>query len=878
MKLRAACLLLSLMLEVTNSFILSQGNTKALSSLSRSRSSLSSQSTNITSGTASYDREEENEGDANEHSLLPSASDMQLRGAEQFYSVPVIGPLSEGPPLLLGADLVLNSPTPIQWKTIQECVEIHSQAGNNFELTSANLEAAPLVAVLDGDQSDGCYATLAAIVCVTANEVDLDTNDADSFRDSLARIGLGTTIGTVYSGDSKIRLLGIGRAKLSHFEKLDTDQGPVVARMDLLQDEPQSGDTNTSSVHVVYEMATWASRIGSMHQDLRAITQGLQAVYVRSQMAEDLQDYDGIGDLFFKEQGNQSNLQQQKEERTIKELQDKIDAMLATFVQTEQSKPLSEASARLLKLENFGLGNSPESLGKLEPITSALIERLQPYYSPTLLSSEEFYYGVYSFVALTSLQSYLDRSHLTWALRSEDTVDRLKQVYEWMDEHKRLLQEVAELKNQELKALLSLSSESTTIMSGTAPYDNEEVDKGDAEEDSLSLSGSNTEMQPAEHFATVPVIVPLSDGPPLLLGADLFLNPPTTIQWKTIQECVEIHSLARENLNLTTTDLDAAPVVAILDGNNTDGCYATLAAIVGVTGANKVDLDTDDADSFRDSLARIGVGATSGKAYSADSKIRLLGIGRAKLTHFEKLDTGEGPVLMARVDLLQDEPMSGEIKMSPAQVISEMALWASRIGSMHQDLRKITQRLQAANVQLQMASENWEDHDGIGDLVFKEQVNQNNKQQQKEERMTKEIQDKIDTTLAAFVQTGQSRPLSKAGARLLKLENFGLGNSPASLGKLEPIATVLIERLQPYYSPTMLSSEEFYYGVFSFVALKSLESYLDRSHLTWALRSEDTVDRLKQVYGWMEEHRRLLQEVADSKSRELSDCGVKYHI
>jgi hypothetical protein len=419
------------------------------------------------------------------------------------------------------------------------------------------------------------------------------------------------------------------------------------------------------------------------------------------------------------------------------------------------------------------------------------------------------------------------------------------------------------------------------------------------------------------------------------------------MQWKTIEECMEIHSRttttttqddkqeeksSRNNtFNSTAADaaaaavLDAAPLVAVLDGDQSDGCYATLAAIVGVTANNKEkvkqnnnnnnnNLDTnkknnEDADDhFRgESLAKIGGRGTTtaatttptttgaGKIYSADgSKIRLLGIGRAKLHHFQKIDTDEGPVLMARMDLLQDEAQSppGAAGKSPVHVVSEMATWASRIGYIHQDRRKITQGLQAANVRLQMASINWQDHDGIGDLFFKEeqQQQQEGKQQKKKNSMQhhqkeeesststssttkEELQDKIDAMLATFVQTGQSRPLSDASARLLQLKNFGLGNSPASLAKLEPLTAVLIERLQPYYSPKLLSMEEFYYGVYSFVALTSLESYLDRSHLTWALRSVDTVDRLKRVYGWMSEHRQLLQEVAESKSQELSDCG-----
>jgi hypothetical protein len=43
------------------------------------------------------------------------------------YTIPVIGPLLNQPPMLMGATVWLDPPTPLQWKTIEVCVDALTQ-------------------------------------------------------------------------------------------------------------------------------------------------------------------------------------------------------------------------------------------------------------------------------------------------------------------------------------------------------------------------------------------------------------------------------------------------------------------------------------------------------------------------------------------------------------------------------------------------------------------------------------------------------------------------------------------------------------------------------------------------------------------------------
>ena len=69
-------------------------------------------------------------------------------------ALPLIGPIINAPPLLLGADIQLNPPTPLQWKALQESVVVHQhslqqQQGNSIQEDAATITAAPLILIID---------------------------------------------------------------------------------------------------------------------------------------------------------------------------------------------------------------------------------------------------------------------------------------------------------------------------------------------------------------------------------------------------------------------------------------------------------------------------------------------------------------------------------------------------------------------------------------------------------------------------------------------------------------------------------------------------------------------------------------------------------
>ena len=76
--------------------------------------------------------------------------------------------------------------------------------------------------------------------------------------------------------------------------------------------------------------------------------------------------------------------------------------------------------------------------------------------------------------------------------------------------------------------------------------------------------GSEQNLQrPKPRGLTVPVIGPIPTELPLMLGAEMTLDPPTLGQWQALEECVTLHQKYLKGANLTA--IDAAPVVAIID-------------------------------------------------------------------------------------------------------------------------------------------------------------------------------------------------------------------------------------------------------------------------------------------------------------------------
>ena len=130
------------------------------------------------------------------------------------FTIPILGPFPGQGPLLVGADLLLNAPTPLQWQALEEAYHIHQSHVKDAN-SATGIDSAPLVAILDeytslANHRDGRYATIAAVVGVSSNDRHkLDMRDSTSFMESLTHLQRPTT-----PQDGKIRLLGIGRAHI----------------------------------------------------------------------------------------------------------------------------------------------------------------------------------------------------------------------------------------------------------------------------------------------------------------------------------------------------------------------------------------------------------------------------------------------------------------------------------------------------------------------------------------------------------------------------------------------------------------------------------------------------------------------------------------
>jgi hypothetical protein len=396
----------------------------------------------------------------------------------------------------------------------------------------------------------------------------------------------------------------------------------------------------------------------------------------------------------------------------------------------------------------------------------------------------------------------------------------------------------------------------------------------------------------------IPILGPLLHVPkPLIVGESLTLDHLTPLQWKTIETCVEAQH-SQNGGNMAT--IDPAPLVAILCHNSRPD-LATIAAVVGISSGNHPahDLDTSCSESLQESLLRLSSSSSSRRLYNDDSNVRLMGIGRAKLTHqFVKKaasggDDGNGdgeeeeePILMAQMQLLLD---SHEAKhaSSPVHAVNKLSILTSRIRFLHQDRQRIVRGLQAAQLKLEMAMEEWEDHDGIGAIFDRPHG-----RPQVDERVQSTLHsflrefdgdamerydhncassDTTDPSVAAIATT--SLPLSPRASRCLAMDNFGLGSSSTAVSDLTRMATVLAERLAPYYSPQRIATEEFHYEAFSWVALGSIQHYLSSTDIERALESRTTTERLEWLYRSMLDHKQDLTELAQAKSQELRDCG-----
>lgn len=224
----------------------------------------------------------------------PVSRQQQRQKDDGLYQIPVLGPFPGHIPLMMGADLNLHPPTPLQWQSLEECIYTHQ---NHLQLMlqmlsandanaqiinakAASIDAAPLVAIMDdyttgevllpGTKKNGRYATIAAVVGISStnkskhkdgsrkdssggngnadNDSDggqiLDNSDQSSFMESIMRIGRSAT-----PLDNKIRLVGIGRACLYdfHYQVPTIKQAAMDEEGHFLMEEQTSGNIDADS-------------------------------------------------------------------------------------------------------------------------------------------------------------------------------------------------------------------------------------------------------------------------------------------------------------------------------------------------------------------------------------------------------------------------------------------------------------------------------------------------------------------------------------------------------------------------------------------------------------------------------------------------------
>ena len=168
----------------------------------------------------------------------------QRKQHHRVMTIPVLGPIPGGKPLMVGGDAVLEQPTSMQWDVLQESFYNHrtyleQQQQQNQEMGAATgpagIDAAPLVAFMDeytslapleGDLKNAKYATIAAVVGLGGSSSNSNTTlESNNRLDTSSNTGFMESIMRVFRPDdnrikpleSTIRLVGIGRAALSDF-------------------------------------------------------------------------------------------------------------------------------------------------------------------------------------------------------------------------------------------------------------------------------------------------------------------------------------------------------------------------------------------------------------------------------------------------------------------------------------------------------------------------------------------------------------------------------------------------------------------------------------------------------------------------------------
>ncbi len=437
---------------------------------------------------------------------------------------------------------------------------------------------------------------------------------------------------------------------------------------------------------------------------------------------------------------------------------------------------------------------------------------------------------------------------------------------------------------------------------------------------------------------TIPVLGPIPGAMPLVVGGDMYLDPPTPMQWLTLEESI----LAFQQQNITvnhptigaTATIDASPLVAVIhDSTNADGRgarYATLAAVVGMSASSAATATMVDPTDLSETIRSSSKQGSQLLPYS--SRIRLVGVGRAMLHEFyyrislTDLDdddhdgehsgedantdmkvhddedddelTRKTPIIVASFQLLSDDGGLSSSKSSnnkygvhsrfssPVHALARMSSAANRLIRLHDDRRRLVRGLQAAKMRLEYVTSRqrgntaWgmkeeDDYDGLG-LVTSSSLFSSSDSDDDDEMQQSDIDNLLLHTFPSAT-LGDYHSIGMLSRSLLDKENYGLGFSAASLSSIPALTKALLEKLEPYYTPEKIATEEFYYEALSFCAMRSLESYFVESpysdYWTWGLTCTNTVERLEQVHDWLWQHKIELEMLAKQASQDLRDCG-----
>lgn len=415
---------------------------------------------------------------------------------------------------------------------------------------------------------------------------------------------------------------------------------------------------------------------------------------------------------------------------------------------------------------------------------------------------------------------------------------------------------------------------------------------------------------------SIPVIGPIVAAPPLMIGQEMFLDPPTPLQWKALQECVVEHFNQRKNKNseaiggeigltmnsAVSATINASPIVAVIDEWTKDapvfpphsplttgGRYATLAAVVGISKNKSAKLE-----SYGEETSFVDYVENSDIILPLSSSVRLVGIGRAALRGFfyrvpseldehEDLDFDDGyedrtPIVMAEFEPLVDDAsiysntdpnLIGNkgvrsYRSSPVHALSALYNLVNRVEWIHDDRRKLVTGLIAAKARLRMSVERKDtevgesliDHDGFGAL-FERNVG-----------MTiEELLDRFEGTKKKETTETKSQ-LDMLESR----ENWGLAYY-AAFSTIAELTKVTVASLEPYYSQSFRDREEFEAEISSFIAFRVLEGYVTKKDITWCLICTSSLERLERALDILIDHKVHLQKLVNRISDELKACG-----